>query len=169
VQPHRRDTEHSVINDEAHHCYRRKPKHADEEDLKGDDRKEAEKSNEAARLWISGREAVNRKLGTTRVTDLSETLFLLRGSGYAAGMLLPWAISDFSLMDAIECGIVKLPRVPVAENIPGNEMPVFRNLYRESRVCDSRISLLPCAGEGSGMRGNGHDFHDQGCPNSHDR
>jgi type III restriction enzyme len=33
-------------------------------------------------------------------------------------------MSDFSLMDAIECGIVKLPRVPVAENIPGNEMPM---------------------------------------------
>ena len=40
----------------------------------------------------------------------------------------PWTVSDFSLMDAIECGIVKLPRVPVAENIPGNEMPMFRNL-----------------------------------------
>jgi type III restriction enzyme len=38
-------------------------------------------------------------------------------------------MSDFSLMDAIECGIVKLPRVPVAENIPGDEMPVFRNLW----------------------------------------
>ncbi len=38
-------------------------------------------------------------------------------------------MSDFSLMDAIECGIVKLPRVPVAENIPGNEMPMFRNLW----------------------------------------
>ena len=38
-------------------------------------------------------------------------------------------MSDFSLMDAIECGIVKLPRVPVADNIPGNEMPMFRNLW----------------------------------------
>ena len=27
-------------------------------DLKGDDKKEAEKNNEAARLWISGLEAV---------------------------------------------------------------------------------------------------------------
>lgn len=43
-----------VINDEAHHCYREKPKEADDEDLKGDDKKEAEKNNEAARLWISG-------------------------------------------------------------------------------------------------------------------
>src|SRR4029078_3007964 len=42
-------------------------------------------------------------------------------------------MSDFSLMDAIECGIVKLPRVPVAENIPGDEMPVFRNLWENIR------------------------------------
>ena len=118
-----------VINDEAHHCYRAKPKDADEEELKGDERKEAEKNNEAARLWISGLEAVGRTLGISRVVDLSATPFFLRGSGYAEGTLFPWTLSDFSLMDAIECGIVKLPRVPVAENIPGNEMPMFRNLW----------------------------------------
>ena len=37
---------------------------------------------------------------------------------------------DFSLMDAIECGIVKLPRVPVADNIPDGEVPVFRDLWK---------------------------------------
>ena len=52
-----------VLNDEAHHCYREKPDDEDDEDLKGDEKKEAEKNNEAARLWISGLEAVNRKLG----------------------------------------------------------------------------------------------------------
>jgi type III restriction enzyme len=57
------------INDEAHHCYREKPKEADDEDLKGDDRKEAEKNNETARLWISGLEAVNRQLGLSGVID----------------------------------------------------------------------------------------------------
>ena len=123
-----------VINDEAHHCYREKPDHADEDDLKGDDRKEAEKNNEAARLWISGLEAVNRKLGVARVFDLSATPFFLRGSGYAEGTLFPWTMSDFSLMDAIECGIVKLPRVPVADNIPGGEMPKFRNLWEHIRT-----------------------------------
>ncbi len=122
-----------VINDEAHHCYREKPTDADDVDLKGDERKEAEKNNEAARLWISGLEAVNRKLGLARVIDLSATPFFLRGSGYAEGTLFPWTMSDFSLMDAIECGIVKLPRVPVAENIPGDEMPVFRNLWENIR------------------------------------
>ena len=118
-----------VLNDEAHHCYREKPDDDDDEDLKGDERKEAEKNNEAARLWISGLEAVNRKLGVARVIDLSATPFFLRGSGYAEGTLFPWTMSDFSLMDAIECGIVKLPRVPVADNIPGDEMPMFRNLW----------------------------------------
>jgi type III restriction enzyme len=117
-----------VINDEAHHCYREKEQ-SDEETLKGDDRKEAEKNKEAARLWISGIEAVNRKLGVARVFDLSATPFFLSGSGYVEGTLFPWTMSDFSLMDAIECGIVKLPRVPVAENIPGSEMPMYRKLW----------------------------------------
>lgn len=122
-----------VLNDEAHHCYRAKPGD-DEEELAGDDRKEAEKNNEAARLWISGLEAVKRQLGITRVIDLSATPFFLRGSGYAEGTLFPWTMSDFSLMDAIECGIVKLPRVPVADNIPGNEMPMYRNLWEHIRT-----------------------------------
>ncbi|MFH2063672.1 MAG: DEAD/DEAH box helicase family protein [Pseudomonadota bacterium] len=120
-----------VLNDEGHHCYREKPGEDDLSILKGDDRQEAEKNNEAARLWISGLEAVNRKLGITRVVDLSATPFFLSGSGYAEGTLFPWTMSDFSLMDAIECGIVKLPRVPVADNLPDKEdMPKFRNLWK---------------------------------------
>lgn len=126
-----------VLNDEAHHCYREKPKldeaDADEEAPKGDEKREAQKNNEAARLWISGLEAVGRNLGISRVLDLSATPFFLRGSGYAEGTLFPWVVSDFSLMDAIECGIVKLPRVPIAENIPGNEMPVYRDLWENIR------------------------------------
>ena len=123
-----------VLNDEAHHCYREKPGGDGEADLKGDDRQEAEKNNEAARLWISGLEIVKRKLGITRVVDLSATPFFLRGSGYAEGTLFPWTMSDFSLMDAIECGIVKLPRVPVADNIPGGDVPKFRNLWEHIRA-----------------------------------
>jgi type III restriction enzyme len=118
-----------VINDEAHHCYREKVGDSDEEDLKGDEKKEADKNKEAARLWINGIEAVSRKLGVNRVFDLSATPFFLKGSGYAEGTLFHWTVCDFSLMDAIECGIVKLPRVPVADNIPGEDMPKFRNLW----------------------------------------
>jgi hypothetical protein len=81
-----------IINDEAHHCYPEKPKDPDDEDLKGDEKKEAEKNNKAARLWILGLEAVNRKLGISRVIDLSATPFFLRGSGYTEDTLFPWTI-----------------------------------------------------------------------------
>lgn len=127
-----------VLNDEAHHCYREKPgAESSFEELKGEDKKEAKaeakKNNEAARLWITGLEMVARKIGVSRIIDLSATPFFLRGSGYAEGTLFPWTMSDFSLMDAIECGIVKLPRVPVAQNIPGDEVPMFRNLWENIR------------------------------------
>src|SRR5664280_438571 len=56
-----------VINDESHHCYRGKPaEHEDEIDeaaLKGEDKKEAQKRDQEARVWISGLEAVKRKIG----------------------------------------------------------------------------------------------------------
>jgi len=123
-----------ALNDEGHHCYREKPSDSEEGDLKGDDRKEAEKNNEAARVWISGLEIINKKIGINQIFDLSATPFFLRGSGYAEGTLFPWTMCDFSLMDAIECGIVKLPRVPVADNIPGDEMPKFRNLWENIRT-----------------------------------
>jgi type III restriction enzyme len=123
-----------VLNDEAHHCYRAKPRTETDDDLKGEDKEEAKKNNEAARLWISGIEIVKRKLGLQGVYDLSATPFFLRGSGYAEGTLFPWTVSDFALMDAIECGIVKLPRVPVADNIPGGDMPTFRNLWEHIRT-----------------------------------
>lgn len=123
-----------AINDEAHHCYREKPEAADQEkELKGEEKDEAKANREAARLWISGLEAVNRNMGISRVFDLSATPFFLRGSGYIEGTLFSWTMSDFSLMDAIECGIVKLPRVPVADNIPGNDMPMYRNLWEHIR------------------------------------
>lgn len=131
-----------VLNDEAHHCYREKPTHDDEGELKGDEKKEAEKNREAARLWISGLEIVNKKIGLSRVIDLSATPFFLSGSGYAEGTLFPWTMCDFSLMDAIECGIVKLPRVPVADNIPGEDMPVYRKLWEYIR------SKMPKKGRG---------------------
>ena len=119
-----------VVNDEAHHCYRHKP--ADEEDdkLKGDEKKEAEENSKAASLWISGIEALSKKIEVMRVVDLSATPFFLSGSGYREGTLFPWTMSDFSLMDAIECGIVKLPRVPVSDNLPAGEMPMYRELWK---------------------------------------
>ncbi|MCC6483724.1 MAG: DEAD/DEAH box helicase family protein [Armatimonadetes bacterium] len=131
-----------VINDEAHHCYRRKPE-APEEKLTGDERKEAQKRDEAARVWISGIEAVKNKIGVKAIYDLSATPFFLRGSGYPEGMLFPWVVSDFSLVDAIESGIVKVPRVPVADDSMTGDQPTYRDLW--TRIRDD----LPKKGRGT--------------------
>ena len=122
----------TVINDEAHHCYRHKTGADAEAALTADERREAAENEEAARLWINGIEALGRKLsrGVRAVYDLSATPFFLRGSGYNEGTLFPWVVSDFSLMDAIECGIVKLPRVPVTDNLPQTETVVYRDLWK---------------------------------------
>ena len=131
-----------VINDEAHHCYRRKESADDEGKDKKKSKKipreeseeieaEEKKNKEAARIWISGIEALGRKVELKCVYDLSATPFFLRGSGYAEGRLFPWVTSDFSLMDAIESGIVKVPRVPIDDGtMSADDLPVYRNLYR---------------------------------------
>lgn len=121
-----------VINDESHHCYRRRTEEVGaihELPLPGEERKEAEKRNEEARIWISGLEAVKAKIGAKVVYDLSATPFFLRGSGYPEGTLFPWVISDFSLVDAIESGIVKIPRVPVADDQMTGSQPAYRDLW----------------------------------------
>ncbi len=57
-----------VLNDEAHHCYREKPEDdSDEATLKGEAKKEAAKNTEAARMWITGIEAINEKISVCRV------------------------------------------------------------------------------------------------------
>jgi type III restriction enzyme len=121
-----------VINDEAHHCYRRKPD-GEDESLIGDDRVEAKTREEEARIWISGIEAVKSKIGVKAIYDLSATPFFLRGSGYPEGTLFPWVVSDFSLIDAIEAGIVKVPRVPVADDSGTGEQPTYRDLWLRVR------------------------------------
>src|SRR5206468_2617748 len=60
---------------------------------------------------------------------LSATPFFLRGSGYSEGTLFPWVVSDFSLIDAIEAGIVKVPRVPVEDNMMKGALPTYRNIW----------------------------------------
>jgi len=121
-----------IINDEAHHCYRRRIG-GEEEKLTGEERKEIEKRDEEARIWISGLEAVKEKIGIKSVYDLSATPFFLSGSGYPEGTLFPWVISDFSLIDAIESGIVKVPRVPVADDQMTGNYPTYRDLWLRIR------------------------------------
>lgn len=122
-----------VINDEAHHCYRSRAE-SENEKLKGEEKREAQQREEEARVWLSGIEAVQNKLGVKAVYDLSATPFFLRGSGWPEGTLFPWVVSDFSLIDAIESGIVKVPRVPVDDNQMSGTLPTYRQLWEKIRA-----------------------------------
>jgi type III restriction enzyme len=117
-----------VPNDESHHCYRRKP------ESKGDVLTgEAKSCDEDARIWISGFEAVKSKIGVKAIYDLSATPFFLSGSGYPECPLFPWVVSEFSLIDAIEAGIVKIPRVPVSDDSMTGDQPTYRDLWLRIR------------------------------------
>jgi type III restriction enzyme len=108
-----------VLNDEAHHCYRQRPL----DDASAEDA-EAKERNEEARVWYRGLRDIARSkgrrgrngVGIKAIYDLSATPYYLGGSGYDEGFIFPWVVSDFSLMDAIESGIVKVPRVPVDDD-----------------------------------------------------
>ena len=119
-----------VLNDEAHHCYTLAPPEiAQEGTVEVDERTEARQNNEEARVWFDGLRAIRDKLGIRTIFDVSATPFFLRGSGYAEGTLFPWVVSDFGLMDAIESGIVKVPRVPVADDSMVGDLPRYRDLW----------------------------------------
>ena len=139
-----------VLNDEAHHCYRERPV-PEEEKLSTEERTEAKENAEAARVWLSGLEAVKAKIGIRAIYDLSATPFFLRGSGYPEGTLFPWVVSDFSLIDAIESGIVKVPRVPVSDDQMASGDPTYRSLWphiRDELPKGGKASLAAIAGSG---------------------
>jgi hypothetical protein len=79
-------------------------------------------------VWFKGLQAIARKVGLKGIYDLSATPFYLKGSGYNEGYIFPWVVSDFSLMDAIESGIVKVPRVPVDDDAVG-DLPTYLRLW----------------------------------------
>lgn len=110
-----------VLNDEAHHCY--------QDRLVTSNAKlslEEKDANEQARVWFKGLRAVAKSVGIKQIYDLSATPYYLKGSGYNEGFIFPWTVSDFSLMDAIESGIVKVPRLPVDDDASESEVTYLR-------------------------------------------
>jgi type III restriction enzyme len=108
-----------VFNDEAHHCYQGRDAEAAADvghALTAEEKAEAKANSKAARVWFTGLRAIAGKLGVKTIYDLSATPSFLSGSGYREGTLFPWVVSDFGLVEAIESGIVKIPRVPVDDN-----------------------------------------------------
>jgi type III restriction enzyme len=120
-----------VINDEAHHAWRQAPAESEPgSETAGSMEASASVSDEqeAARVWLEGLALIDKARGINRVLDLSATPYYLSGSGYPEGQPFGWIVSDFSLLDAIESGIVKVPRLPVDDN-SGDPDPRYLDLW----------------------------------------
>jgi len=131
-----------VLNDEAHHAYRPAPVTTE---LKGEEAQQAKDMNEEATVWVTGLDRIaaadgyaggSSGTGGIRLcVDLSATPFFIKGSGYPEGEPFPWIVSDFGLVDAIESGITKIPRLPVLDTT-GRPDPAYFQLWRDHIIKD---------------------------------
>lgn len=136
-----------VINDEAHHAYRRRQ--VVDEEVKGEEDHEEEEAEEEAReatVWIEGLDRIQKIRGINFCFDLSATPFFMPHSGNPAGTPFPWVVSDFGLFDAIESGIVKIPQLPIADTT-GIEGGAYLNIWKW--IVEKKLS----PGEKGGRRG----------------
>ncbi|MEQ1907925.1 MAG: type III restriction endonuclease subunit R [Vicinamibacterales bacterium] len=119
-----------VLNDEAHHAYRirRAEPDAEEEDLFGDE-DEVDAFYTEATVWMEGLDRINKQRGINFCIDLSATPYFLGRVGHDSNRPFPWVVSDFSLTDAIESGLVKIPQLAVRDTT-GAEMPGYFNIWR---------------------------------------
>jgi type III restriction enzyme len=124
-----------VLNDEAHHAYRpalrdlgTEQDTLDEDEDNQTEQKEREEEAEEATVWVGALDKINKARGINFCIDMSATPFYIKGSGHAEGEPFPWLISEFGLVDAIESGIVKIPRIPVDDN-SGQPIPKYFRLW----------------------------------------
>lgn len=119
-----------VVNDEAHHAWRVPA----ESKVKGIKKEEIEK----ATLWVGGLDRIHRKRGILNCFDFSATPFAPSGKKAAEEALFSWIVSDFSLNDAIESGLVKTPRVVVRDDgkLTKDYKSRFYHIYMDDEVRD---------------------------------
>jgi len=96
-----------IINDEAHHAWRIPA----ESKTKG-----LTKEEEEATKWIGGLDRIHQARGIVSCYDFSATPFAPSGKQVYEEALFGWIVSDFSLNDAIESGLVKTPRVVIRDD-----------------------------------------------------
>lgn len=125
-----------VLNDEGHHCWRPAPGIAAGTGLSGDDKALFDDEAQEATVWVDGLDRLNAAgddvPGIAMAVDLSATPFRIKGSGYPEGQPFPWIVSDFGLVDAIESGITKIPRLPV-QDTTGRPDPRYFRLWEAIR------------------------------------
>jgi type III restriction enzyme len=132
-----------VLNDEAHHAYR--PKSAEKSARRQKNDTEVGEATsediEEATVWIEGLDKLNQAVGIQCTMDLSATPFYLQGTGHIPGSPFPWLVSDFGLVDAIESGITKIPRLPVSDTTGRPDSKFFRLWDEIKSQCHSSEML----------------------------
>ena len=114
-----------VLNDEAHHAWRPPP------DLTVGRDEQAE--IEEATVWVEGLARIHRDRSILRCLDFSATpMYPGAVGGEKAWRPFEWVVSDFGLVDAIESGLVKVPRIPTDDD-SGRSVPKYRNLWEHIR------------------------------------
>ena len=126
-----------VLNDEGHHAYRPAPAERKSK-LTAEERDERNQ----ATVWVEGLDKINAACGIAFCIDLSATPFYIQGSGYPEGSPFPWIVSDFSLVDAIESGITKIPRLPAVDST-GSPDPKYFRLWEQVTGALRRGDRLP--------------------------
>ena len=115
-----------VLNDEGHHAYRPAPI---DEAARATMTTQQIAEREEATVWVKGLDRIHQTCGIRICVDVSATPFYLKGSGYPEGEPFPWIVSDFGLVDGIESGITKIPRLPVSDTT-GRPDPKYFRLWK---------------------------------------
>ncbi len=106
-----------VINDEAHHC-RNLPRSEGVDDW--DDRNQTKRM-----MWFNAIHTLHDTDHLKLVLDFSATPMYLKVQKNLESVIFPWTVTDFPLLEAIETGLVKIPRVPTLKH----DQDIARNIY----------------------------------------
>ena len=128
-----------VLNDEAHHCYPAifPPRGADSE---------TKNLEQQAALWFTAIEILHQQQRLGPVYDLSATPMYLRTPPNLEYPLFPWVVSDYPLIEAIEAGLTKVPRVPIRDDTQAQQ-PFYRDLFNTLPQADRSLDPNRMPGE----------------------
>ncbi len=113
-----------VINDEAHHAYRKSDSSVDKFE------------RERNTIWIDGLDRIHNARNIIKCFDFSATPFIPTGKNISEEMIFNWIVSDFSLNDAIESGLTKTPAISVKDDTR-DTWSKFYHIYKERAIQDN--------------------------------
>ena len=129
-----------VINDEAHHAWRKNPEvKVRSQGLSAEEKKTLKEEEEKATIWINGLDRIHKTRGIHTCYDFSATPFAPSGKKNDDEALFGWIVSDFGLNDGIESGLVKTPRVVVRDDAtpdPQTFKSKLYHIYKDETVRD---------------------------------